>query len=84
MASYTLPTAGNHQRDYIAEYQDYWHQRPLWSTTTLDGVRIYNLTSECKANGGCLGHRSAGAVAPAADGGEHRAVRRSPCGTARW
>jgi hypothetical protein len=54
MASSTLPTPGNHQRDYIVEFEDYWHQRPLWSTTTLDGVRIYDLTSECKANGGCL------------------------------
>jgi Big-like domain-containing protein len=54
MAAYTLPTPGNHQRDYITEFRDYWHQRPLWSTTTLDGVRIYDLTSECKANGGCL------------------------------
>jgi hypothetical protein len=54
MAAYTLPTPGNHQRDYITEFQDYWHQRPLWSTTTLGGVRVYDLTSECKANGGCL------------------------------
>ena len=53
MASYTLPTPGNHQRDYIPQYQDYWHQRPLWTTTTLNGVRIYDLTSECQANGGC-------------------------------
>jgi hypothetical protein len=54
MATYTLPTPGNHQRDYITEFRDYWHERPLWSTTTLDGIRIYDLTSECKANGGCL------------------------------
>jgi hypothetical protein len=53
MASYTLPTPGNHQRGYITEFQDYWHQRPLWSTISLDGVRIYDLTSECGANGGC-------------------------------
>ena len=54
MARYTLATQGNHERDYITEYEDYWHQRPLWSTTVVDGIRIYDLTSECKANGGCL------------------------------
>ena len=54
MAGYTLPTAGNHESAYITEFQDYWHQRPLWSTTVVDGVRIYDLTSECKTHGGCL------------------------------
>lgn len=53
MAGYTLPTAGNHERTYITQYQDYWHQRPLWSTTVIDGVRVYDLTSECNINGGC-------------------------------
>lgn len=60
MARYTLATPGNHERDYITEYRDYWHERPLWSTTVIDGVRIYDLTSECGANGGC---RVAGAQA---------------------
>lgn len=53
MASYTLATPGNHQRDYMGVYNDYWHHRPLWSTEVVNGVRIYDLTSECKANGGC-------------------------------
>jgi hypothetical protein len=53
MARYTLATPGNHERDYIPQFQDYWHQRPLWSTEVVDGIRIYDLTSECKANGGC-------------------------------
>jgi hypothetical protein len=53
MAGYTLATPGNHERNYIAEFKDYWHQRPLWSTTVINGVRVYNLTSECNHNGGC-------------------------------
>ncbi len=53
MAGYTLPTVGNHERNYITEFKDYWHQRPLWSTTVINGVRIYDLTSECNHNGGC-------------------------------
>ena len=79
MASYTLPTPGNHQRDYIAEFRDYWHQRPLWSTTKLRGVRIYNLTSECKANGGCR------ANAPQAQWlAQQLAANTQPCVIALW
>jgi hypothetical protein len=50
MAGYTLATPGNHERLYLTEFQDYWHQRPLWSTTVINGVRIYALTSECGDN----------------------------------
>jgi len=53
MARYTLATAGNHEHDYLTEFRDYWHQRPLWSTAVINGVRIYNLTSECRDEGGC-------------------------------
>ena len=79
MASYTLPTAGNHQRDYIVEFQDYWHQRPLWSTTTLDGIRIYDLTSECKGSGGCL---ATGAQAQWLQ--QQLATHTEPCVIAMW
>ncbi len=60
MAGYTLATPGNHERDYLAQYADYWHHRPLWSTTVVDGIRIYDLTSECAANGGCSATGSQG------------------------
>ena len=53
MARYTLPTAGNHERQYLTEFRDYWHQRPLWSTAVVNGIRIYDLTSECHVSGGC-------------------------------
>ena len=79
MASYTLPTAGNHQRDYIAEFRDYWHQRPLWSTTTLDGIRIYNLTSECKRNGGCWATGAQGLWLQ-----QQMAANTEPCVIALW
>lgn len=55
MAGYTLATPGNHERYYIAEYEDYWHHRPLWSTEVIDGIRVYDLTSECNHNGGGCG-----------------------------
>jgi hypothetical protein len=53
LARYTLATAGNHERDYITEFRDYWHQRPMWSTVVVNGIRIYDLTSECLVAGGC-------------------------------
>jgi hypothetical protein len=55
MARYTVPTQGNHESGsvYTPIYRDYWHQRPHWSTFVLDGVRFYNLNSECSTVGGC-------------------------------
>lgn len=53
MAGYTLATPGNHQRGYYDVFSDYWHQRPFWSTAVVNGIRIYDLTSECAHLGGC-------------------------------
>lgn len=53
MASYTLATPGNHQRYYYTEFADYWHERPFWSTEVVNGIRVYDLTSECGHLGGC-------------------------------
>jgi hypothetical protein len=55
MARYTAPTQGNHESGsvYTPIYRDYWHQRPHWSTFVFNGVRFYNLNSECSTIGGC-------------------------------
>ncbi len=53
MARYTMATSGNHERGYFTEFRDYWHQRPMWSSEVVTGVRIYNLISDCHLHGGC-------------------------------
>ncbi len=55
LAGYTLPTLGNHEAHNVAAWQDYWHQRPLYTANDVGGVHVVNLESECSqpALGGC-------------------------------
>lgn len=54
MARYTAYTQGNHESgEYTEVLRDYWHQRPLWTTFRVGGVRVLQLNSECGRNGGC-------------------------------
>jgi hypothetical protein len=54
MARYTAPTPGNHENgSYVSSWQDYWHQRPLWSTFTIGDVRLFDLNSNCGALASC-------------------------------
>ncbi len=55
LASFTLPTGGNHELHSTSDdgMADYWHQRPLYFTEAVGGVRIISLSSECARVGGC-------------------------------
>ncbi len=55
LASFTLPTGGNHELHSTSDdgMSDYWHQRPLYYTEVVGGVRIISLSSECARVGGC-------------------------------
>jgi hypothetical protein len=79
MAAYTLATPGNHQRYYYDVFQDYWHERPFWSTEVVNGIRVYDITSECGHLGGC------GAKAPQAKWlAAQLAANTEPCVLAMW
>lgn len=53
MANITQPTLGNHEAAVLAEWRDYWHQRPTYTYFDLAGVRIFDLNSSASfASGG--------------------------------
>jgi Calcineurin-like phosphoesterase len=55
MARYTASTPGNHESGPVYEptWQDYWHQRPLWSTFTIGDIRFFDLSSNCGPASSC-------------------------------
>ena len=54
MASYTAPTAGNHDTlEGTDPWLDYWHQRPLYTSFDFGGVHYLDLDSNCGQVGGC-------------------------------
>jgi hypothetical protein len=54
MASYTAPTAGNHDTlEGTDPWLDYWHQRPLYTSFDFGGVHYIDLDSNCGQVGGC-------------------------------
>ena len=44
-AGVTQPTLGNHEKPYLLDWTDYWHQRPTFTAFTFGGVLFIDLDS---------------------------------------
>jgi hypothetical protein len=49
-ANVTQPTTGNHEKNYISDWTDYWHGRPTFTSFTFGGVLFFDLYSSGTAN----------------------------------
>ena len=52
LANKTQPTIGNHEHKHLADFTDYWHGRPMYTSFTFGGALFLDLNSSASLQPG--------------------------------